>query len=77
MNVHRLTHWLGNRAVLSVKVSKELWFNILSDGERHTHLFNVGIYTRPETHPGIKLFSITLLWLSVQIGVAAKKEENK
>lgn len=77
MTVHRLTHWFGNRAVLSAKVSRELWFNNLDNGERHTHLFNVGIYTRQETHPGIKLFSITLLWLSVQIGFAAKKEGNE
>lgn len=73
ITMYKLSRWFGNRAVLSVKASKELWFNNLRDGERMTHLFNVGIYTRPETQPGIRLFSVTVLWLSVQIGLAAPK----
>jgi hypothetical protein len=66
--VRTFTHWFGSRAVLSVKLANELWFNTLPDGERHTHLFNVGIYTRPEEYPGVRLFSVTILWLFVQVG---------
>jgi len=51
-----------------VKIANELWYYSRCDdsGEKQTHLFFLGWYDRG---PGAKMFSCTILWVSIQIAL--------
>jgi hypothetical protein len=59
--------WPRENVVVVVKLSNELWYDTKHSGERIVYLFRLGWYERDEM-PGIRIYSLALLWLSVQIG---------
>jgi len=54
--------------MLVVMAADELWSNTLMNGDRKYNLFAFGWYERPDS-PGIRLYSIIILWLSIRIGI--------
>lgn len=62
------TWWPSDRVVIRVNVANELWYNTLANGERHIHLFNAGWYECNDCH-GVRLWSVTILWLLVRVGI--------
>ncbi|MGB6056306.1 MAG: hypothetical protein WBG17_13830 [Burkholderiaceae bacterium] len=60
--------WPTQRIAILVKIADELWFNTGKDDEKLTHLFRIGWCERPDC-PGVRLYAVTVLWLSVKVGV--------
>lgn len=63
--------WRLGHAVLDLRVADELWTTTLASGERSHHLVQLGWSDRADS-PGLKVWSLTLLWLSVHLGVISK-----
>lgn len=63
--------WRLGRTVLDIRVADELWTTTLANGERSHHLIQCGWSDRADS-PDIKVWSLTLLWLSVHLGVISK-----
>lgn len=59
--------WPTRQIFVQVKVSTELWHDTKPSGERGVHLFKLGWYERDDC-PTVRLYSLILLWLSIQIG---------
>lgn len=56
------------RSVLLVKLSKgDLWYNITEEGDKRYNLIRLGWETNTEM--GLTIYCVTVLWLSIQLGV--------
>lgn len=66
----KVAGWIiPDKLFVQVKIANELWGYSRRDGtgEQQTHLFFVGWYDVPGQKG--KLFSMSILWLSIQIGL--------
>jgi len=66
----QLGGWIiKNKVFAQIKVAGELWSFARKDdsGEKQTHLIFVGWYDKNNKN---KLFSITILWVSIQFGLS-------
>lgn len=64
----KLGGWvIKNKLFAQIKIANELWSFSRKDGsnQKQVHLFFVGWY---EKDGAAKLFTITCLWLSIQVG---------
>jgi hypothetical protein len=72
----KLSGWvIRKRLWVALKIANELWYFTQEhpDGyRREYHLFFFGWYKK-EGLP-VKVFSLTLLWLQIQVGIASKMD---
>lgn len=61
--LERKWKWATRRFVLTLKVSRELWFDTRADGTRMVNLFRAGWAERDDSP--VKIACVCLLWVSV------------
>jgi hypothetical protein len=65
----------STRTLFEVRLADELWFSTLANGERVHHLVHLNYSERVDT-PGVRIWSLTLVWLSLHLAFVSKKKEG-
>lgn len=66
---------VAERVQLDTRVANELWFNTLTNGERIHHLVHLG-YSEHADSPGVRVWTLTVLWLSLNLGLGPHPKEG-
>lgn len=69
MTIMKTWEWKPTKqTVLRIRLANELWFSELPDGGKFTDLFHLGWYEN-EQYPEVRIYSLSLLWLTIQLGL--------
>jgi len=78
--IKRKTWYYKNKLAIQVKIADELWtFSRTKNDnvvEKSNYIFHFGWYDKSDC-PNIRMWDVTILWLSIQIAVGKNKSETK